>query len=266
MIKLLKVFGLSALMLSSGLTLMAQNFTVVINGGERIEFKQARFEAIEFEDGHILTPSDTIPAPPVDNPDNPAVPAGLAYVDLGLESGTLWSNYNLGADSEQGMGYLFAWGETAEKESYTWDTYVWCNGGLTSLTKYCDNMGFGDYDDLTALEPSDDAATVLWGDEWCTPTPEQLQELKDNCEWTKTGEGENAGYTVTGPNGNSIFLPFAGTFQDNEVNGKGTGGYYWSNKVSMLCYQAQQLLLTSSGSFVWDADRRDGCSIRPVKK
>ena len=37
-----------------------------------------------------------------------------AYVDLGLPSGTLWATCNVGADTPEGYGDHFAWGETLE--------------------------------------------------------------------------------------------------------------------------------------------------------
>lgn len=42
---------------------------------------------------------------------------------------------------------------------------------------------------------------------WRTPTLQEMQELIESCEWT-WGRYKNVnGYQVTGPNGNSIFLP-----------------------------------------------------------
>lgn len=58
------------------------------------------------------------------------------------------------------------------------------------------------------------------------PTKEQFEELKDKCQWTWTGSG----YKVTGPNGNSIFLPAAGSRHcDGSVYYVGSYGYYWSS-------------------------------------
>ena len=36
---------------------------------------------------------------------------GHEYVDLGLPSGTLWATCNVGADTPEGYGDYFAWGE-----------------------------------------------------------------------------------------------------------------------------------------------------------
>ncbi|MCR5423314.1 MAG: hypothetical protein K6E93_00950 [Bacteroidales bacterium] len=69
-----------------------------------------------------------------------------------------------------------------------------------------------------------DEAVAAFGD--VLPTKEQLEELKDNCQWTWTGSG----YTVTGPNGHSIFLPAAGYRRcDGRVLNVGSDGSYWSS-------------------------------------
>ena len=61
------------------------------------------------------------------------------------------------------------------------------------------------------------------------PTDEQFKELKNLCTWTWTDNG----YRVTGPNGNSIVLPAAGTRAcDGEVYVVGDFGCYWSSTPS----------------------------------
>ena len=135
---------------------------------------------------------------------------GHEYVDLGLPSGTLWATCNVGADTPEGYGDYFAWGETAPKESYTWQTYRWCNGYFNTMTKYCTSSDYGSIDDKTELDPEDDAAYVNWGSSWRIPTTEQQQELRNECTWTWTERNGVSGKLVTGPNGNTIFLPAAG--------------------------------------------------------
>lgn len=91
------------------------------------------------------------------------------YIDLGLPSGTLWATMNIGASSPEDYGDYFAWGETAPKDVYDWSTYKWCNGSSNTLTKYCFNSSYGNngfVDNLTELDPEDDAATVNWGQDW----------------------------------------------------------------------------------------------------
>lgn len=49
------------------------------------------------------------------------------YIDLGLPSGTLWATCNVGADTPEGYGDYFAWGETRPKGNYLWETYKYGN-------------------------------------------------------------------------------------------------------------------------------------------
>ena len=141
------------------------------------------------------------------------------FVDLGLSSGTLWATCNVGASSPEDYGDYFAWGETETKEFYDFSNYKWCNGEYGTLTKY-----LGRYDEL---EPEDDAATVNWGNEWCMPTDEQLMELSDECTMEMTSRNGVNGYLLTGPNGNTMFLPTAGCYWELLYN-DGEIGYYWS--------------------------------------
>ncbi len=58
------------------------------------------------------------------------------------------------------------------------------------------------------------------------PTKAQLDELRDYCEWIWEGRG----FKVVGPNGSFVFLPAAGGRNfDGNVDGVGSGGYYWSS-------------------------------------
>ena len=156
------------------------------------------------------------------------------YVDLGLPSGLLWATCNVGADTPEDYGDYFAWGETEPKDTYGWSNYQYCMGSSTTLTKYCSNSDYGYNgftDNLTALWPEDDAATVNWGGNWRMPTIDEWSELYDNTtnEWT-TQNGVN-GRLFTAVNGNSIFLPAAGGRWDDVLDLDGRGGYYWSTSL-----------------------------------
>lgn len=145
-------------------------------------------------------------------------------VNLGLPSGTLWADRNIGADSPGDYGTYFAWGETKPKSVYSWSTYRYCKGTRDSLTKYCYNNSYGTVDDKTVLETVDDAATANWGYKWRMPTPEELKELCEKCTWTRTIYSGVNGYLVEGPNGNFIFLPAAGVRNDSSVDYVGSAG------------------------------------------
>ena len=150
------------------------------------------------------------------------------YVDLGLPSGTLWATCNLGANTPEQYGDYFAWGETAPKEVYTWETYKWCNGAKSSITKYCTNNDFGTVDNKTVLEFEDDAAYVNWGSSWRMPSREQCLELCQSCTWQQTTRNGVTGQLVTGPNGQSMFLPAAGERYNNTSGDLGSFGQFWA--------------------------------------
>jgi DNA repair protein RadC len=72
-----------------------------------------------------------------------------------------------------------------------------------------------------------DKAVEIYGKN--LPSKEDWKELFDNCscKWNK----KEKGFYVTGPNGNSIFLPAAG-FRGGGVKNVGTTGHYWSSSVN----------------------------------
>ena len=81
----------------------------------------------------------------------------------------------------------------------------------------------------TALDWSNvDKIKQQWGDEWTTPSQTDFAELKNQCTWSKTTKAGVAGYSVTGPNGNKIFLPFSGWYIMGQTYQVGTIGYYWT--------------------------------------
>ena len=200
--------------------------------------------------------------------DGPPTPPQNDYIDLGLPSGTLWATRNIGANSPEEYGDYFAWGETAPKEAYTWETYKWCDGSQTSLTKYCTDSLSGTLDDRTELEPQDDAARVNWGSSWRIPTLEQQRELMSDCSWEwTTSKGVN-GYLVTGSNGNSLFLPAAGYRNDNDSSPilVGTYGDYWTSTLnaSYPAY-ARDEYFYSSGAHWGITSRNLGLAVRAVR-
>jgi hypothetical protein len=72
-----------------------------------------------------------------------------------------------------------------------------------------------------------DPAAKNWGGTWTMPSTEQVRELVEKCTWEFTG----AGYKVTGPNGNSIFLPAAGYRFGDKWYGNGNAGYYATGEI-----------------------------------
>ena len=187
-------------------------------------------------------------------------------VDLGLPSGTLWADRNVGADAPEAYGDFFAWGETEAKETYAWNTYSLCEGSNRTMTKYCSQSTYGTVDDKTTLDLEDDAAYVNMGEDWRMPTAAEQQELMTKCtrEWT-TQNGVN-GYKLTGPNNNSIFLPAAGYHTNKLYLNAGNVGYYWSSTLFPNYSYSANVLYFGSDSYNLDNrnNRCIGYSVRAV--
>ena len=201
-------------------------------------------------------------------PKDTGIADGHEWVDLGLPSGTKWASTNVGANSPEDFGYYFAWGETESKSTYNWSTYKWCRGSSTTLTKYCTSSSYGTVYYKTTLELSDDAAYVNWGTFWRMPTDVEIDELKDTSytTWIWTTQNGVKGYKVTSKtNGNSIFLPAAGTRGDSDLINAGSNGFYWSSSLSTGgSNYAFYLTFNSDRVRRLDNDRLYGHPVRPV--
>jgi hypothetical protein len=172
---------------------------------------------------------------------------GREYVDLGLPSGIKWATCNVGASSPEKYGKYYLWGETTTKTKYK--RYGKDFSDIKGDTRY-------------------DAARANWGGSWRLPTKAELEELKDNCTWSWTTQGGKNGYKVTGPNGNSIFLPAAG-YYDNRTALCFTGdyGHYWSSTPSESdAGEAFDLQFNSRYQYKGWGYRFYGQSVRPVSE
>ena len=200
-------------------------------------------------------------------PDDPVTPPDDGdWVDLGLPSGTLWATMNVGASAPEEYGDYFAWGETEPKDVYVWSTYKWCNGSMYSLTKYNTTTNYGIVDNKTELDLEDDAAYVNWGPSWRMPTKEQQDELRESCTWTWTTRSGVNGCQVTGPNGNSIFLPAAGDRWDGSLDNVGSYGLFWSRTLDPGSSFYAYGLNFHLGYVYWDGNYRDyGLTVRAVR-
>ena len=182
---------------------------------------------------------------------------GYGYVDLGLS--VKWATCNVGATSPEGYGDYFAWGETTTKEKYyssNCPTYGLSKSELQSQG-YIDSEG--------NLTPQYDAATANWGGTWRMPTYAELNELNTQCTWEWINTNDFKGYKVTGPNGNSIFLPAAGYRLGSSLHYAGNDGRYWSSTpYGSYDYYAYRLRFYSSLHFLDYYDRGNAQSVRPI--
>lgn len=176
-------------------------------------------------------------------------------IDLGLPSGVKWSCCNVGATTPEAPGDYYAWGETEAKDNYSWETYIHCDG----TQETCHFLG-----DICGTEY--DVAHVKWGGQWHMPNRDQMKELFENCsyEWI-TLNGTKGGKFTSKTNGNSIFLPAAGFFDNSSLYSDLLSGYYWNgtpNPVLDYCIFSFPFYDNSFyGTYNW---RYRGNPIRPV--
>lgn len=189
------------------------------------------------------------------------------FVDLGLPSGTLWADSDVGSDAPEGNGLFFAWGETEPKSVYNWTTYQYCAGSENTITKYCNNAtnGYNGYTDtLTVLKPEDDAAMVYWGHNWRMPTHAEMEELYQYTTHDWATQNGVFGRLYTGTNGNSIFLPASGWY-DSQYHDYQYDVYRWSSTLGPNnSYSAWSIGYYTTNTAIGTDWRYRGFPIRPV--
>ena len=186
-------------------------------------------------------------------------------VDLGLSS--LWSSVNLGATKETQSGKFYAWGETESKTSFTKDNYAYTIPGGEGENTY---QWLGDENGVISGTEYD-AVKVAWGGDWVMPTYYDLDELYERCKWEATTKSGVKGYKVTGPNGNSIFLPLTGYYNGSELQYAGQYARYWAGTVRTLSKKNEwgisyNLNINPENNVLLGTQRHWGAVIRPVKK
>lgn len=195
-----------------------------------------------------------------DNVDEKITKESIEKVDLGLS--VCWGNKNIGAKKDFEPGDKFAWGETKTKEEFIYDECETTEDSIPELQKegYIDKNGI-----LTAAH---DAATfnTVEGEGWRTPTAAEFKELLEKCKWEAVYVSNTHGYRITGPNGNSIFLPVCAEHKIMH-NGEWNYGHYWSSTVYDDDYTAAALYFDFKDDSISNRVHRDyGLSIRPVCK
>ena len=211
--------------------------------------------------GDTPTPGGDDPTPGGDDPQPQTMKVGTP-VDLGLSTGILWSDINMGAQTSEDYGYYYAWGETEKKDSYNFDNYLYKVDGATDMNVQESYLEIGTNIKGTAY----DVAHEKWGGKWRMPTENEMWELINECTWT----WKDNGFLITGPNKKTIFLPATGYFNGSSVYGDYTQARYWTSNVNVYkdSYHAWARALSfvkSSGEhFMGSYVRSLGCTIRPV--
>ena len=181
------------------------------------------------------------------------------YVDMG--NGTRWATRNVGADSPEGHGGYYAWGETGTKSSYSWTNYQ--HGSSSSdLSKYNSTDG------KTVLDPEDDAATANWGDAWRMPTDDEFMWLKDNCTWTWAEmngvKGRIVMSNLTGYDSAIIFIPATGYYNGGSLKVSANGCYWSATLTGIGTSNAKYFALTATTYTHTNNQRSYGLAVRPV--
>lgn len=210
-------------------------------------------------------------------------------VDLGLS--VYWSKYNLCesglAGSQEDFGDYFAWGETEPyyisqdpliwKSDYTYGyyslNYKWYDSHNKTYTRYNLDDSYGPVDNKTEFKDydyEDDAARQILGGSWRIPTDAEWTELRSKCTWRWTTLNGVSGRLITGPNGNTIFLPAAG-YRDGtslfDAGGSDPRGHYWSSTLYSDSPKYAWEVMFWYGSILRRGEycyRHSGYSIRPV--
>lgn len=180
------------------------------------------------------------------------------WVDLGLPSGILWAAYNVGASSPEEYGGYYAWGETEEKESYTYDNYEFSSkDGDDGFIHIGECISGSQYD----------VAHIKWGDGARMPTVEEFVELYERCIFTYTSYNGIKGNLIIGPNNNTLFLPLSGVYDGSIIGELNFWGLYWSGTEYSYYEDAYcfQLYWTSEPDADDDDERYLGMTIRAVK-
>ena len=162
-------------------------------------------------------------------------------VDLGLPSGTIWRTCNLGATEQYEQGLLYKW------------------GGIIPITQQPmpDNKN-----QENIIGTSYDAASAVLGWQWRLPSEIQFAELIYNCNWE--WQDEHSGYLITGPNGNTMFLPAAGCVIGDGIKYEKQFGYYWTGESSPNNNFAKELLFGKGQINIESGRKNVGRSIRAV--
>lgn len=186
----------------------------------------------------------------------------IKFVDLGLPSGTLWADRNLGATSVEATGGYYQYGALEPLSASAYDNpvtyegvqsyyYEDIEGTLKLGYEYTYSNGYYKslYDWATIEGDSDcDAVTHNFGEGYHLPNPDNFYELVSQCTWTLETTNGVKGYRVIGKNGNSIFIPQCGALgnKQNLLDESIGTGYYWLSWIDMH-YESNRAVATVIG-------------------
>ena len=219
-------------------------------------------------------------------------------IDLGLPSGLLWADRNVGASTPEETGLFFQWGDTqgytAEqvgkgegKKAFSLGDYKFSvDGSSSNFSKY------NATDVKTVLDLEDDSVRANMGGNWRMPTFEECKELCLNTDiYLVPTEGEEVKGTAQEQSGSVIinwesntqgtlkgvkfykkgdkqtfmFVPAGGDAYDGSVLGVGQCGFLWSSSLYSSGVRSAWFFdfISDSGDF-YIVNRFDGLPVRGV--
>jgi len=251
---------------------------------------ETEVDGFDIQSGHLYTINVSSSDKATGNTIN-----GHKYVDMGLPSGILWAESNMGFDNDYvngtkgatkgvySFGDFYAWGAT--EPYYTTITHNYSGGlplfnsGYSKAYSSANTTPPGSSDNIAATQY--DAAYVKWGGDanyqWQMPTYTQCDELITYTTWERMESGNSEFNGVPGlkltstRNGNVLFLPGVGRMRNTAVYTSGSVSYYgivnavriWT--ASGGYFFAFDYSYKTSGPYtIASGSRYDGQQIRPI--
>lgn len=167
----------------------------------------------------------------------------------------MWRRYNVGANSPSDFGSYFSWGNT--------EGHLEGSGYDFSQETYEETPASSISENLTL---NNDMAYSNLGQPWRMPVKEDFKELADNCSaiWT-TMNGVRGKLFTSLINGNVIFFPATGYYENTNHVNRGVVGRYWSStyvsaqNANIMSFDSSAIYPTVVGL------RQDGFCVRAVQ-
>lgn len=180
----------------------------------------------------------------------------------------VWSSFNLGASTPTENGSYFIWGNT---------NAIDFSDGVKNEDKFGKRYNYTKYnstDGLKTLEPEDDAATYLLGEEWRIPSKDEFDKLLSVCNLSKVNnykESGVSGFLLTHKtNNNELFFPINGYYSTDDTLYSDEYVYCWLNGLHPYNddLDSEAYIITTNGVegpiISRYTFRSRGCGIRPI--